>query len=214
MTARRLVVALIVLAGLIGLGALLHQPLLRAAGQALAVEGPRRPADAIVVVAGSTPNREEAAAALFREGRAPLVVVSRQFVPPRVRRLLDMGIRPHDFQGESVLALERFGVPRAAIVTLDQPVQITETELALVAAAARARGWRRLALVTTWMHSRRVRLIWGRHSDGAIEGDIVPVADECAPPEPWWRRRRCSEVILHEYLGLLALHLRVSSLMR
>jgi uncharacterized SAM-binding protein YcdF (DUF218 family) len=214
MTGRRLVVALIVLAGLVGLGALLHRPLLRAAGQALAVEDPQRPADAIVVVAGSTPSREEAAASLFREGRAPLVVVSRQFVPPRVRRLLDMGIREHDFQGESVLALERFGVPRAAIVTLDQPVQITETERALVAAAAHERGWRRLTLVTTWMHSRRVRLIWGRQSDGAIEGDLVPVADECAPPEPWWRRRRCSEAILHEYLGLLALYLRVSSLMR
>jgi uncharacterized SAM-binding protein YcdF (DUF218 family) len=214
MTGRRLVVALIVLAGLVGLGALLHRPLLRAAGQALAVEDPRRPADAIVVVAGSTPSREEAAAALFREGRAPLVVVSRQFVPPRVRRLLDMGIREHDFQGESVLALERFGVPRAAIVTLDQPVQITETELALVAATARERGWRRLALVTTWMHSRRVGLIWRRQSGGAIEGDITTVADECAPPEPWWRRRRCSEAVLHEYLGLLALYLRVSSLMR
>jgi hypothetical protein len=30
----------------------------------------------------------------------------------------------------------------------------------------------------------------------------------------WWRRRRCSEAVLHEYLGLLALYLHISSLMR
>ena len=125
-----------------------------------------------------------------------------------------MGIRAHDFQGESVLALEKFGVPRAAIVTLEQSVEITETELRGVEAAARERGWRRLTLVTTWLHSRRVRLIWRRESGGAIEGRLATVADECAGPEPWWRRRRCSEAVLHEYLGLLALHLRISSWMR
>ena len=214
MTKRRLLVALLVLVGLVGLAAVVHRPLLRAAGQTLMVDEPRRPTDAIVVVAGSTPSREEAAAALFRDGWAPVVVVSRQYVPPRVQRLLDMGIRVHDFQGESVLALQKFGVPRAAIVTLEQPVEITETELRAVAAAARDRGWRRLTLVTTWLHSRRVRLIWRRESGGAIEGRLAAVADECAGPEPWWRRRRCSEAVLHEYLGLLALHLRISSWMR
>ena len=46
-------------------------------------------------------------------------------------------------------ALEKYGVPRDAIVTLDQPVEITETELRAVAVAARDRGWRRLYRVTT-----------------------------------------------------------------
>jgi uncharacterized SAM-binding protein YcdF (DUF218 family) len=214
-TRRPVWVALIALLALAGLAVLAHRPLLRAASQALVVvDDPRERADAIVVVAGSTPSREETAAGLFRAGWAPRVLVSRQFVPGRVQRLIDMGIRRLDFQGESVAALQRYGVPRDAIVTLDQPVEITETELRAVAALARDRGWRRLILVTTPFHARRVQLIWRRESGGAIEGRLAAVPDECAGEDAWWRRRRCSEAVLHEYLGLLALYLHISSLMR
>ena len=214
MTRRAVRIALIALLALAALAALAHRPLLRATGQALVVADPRERADAIVVVAGSTPSREETAAALFREGWAPRVLVSRQFVPDRVQRLIDMGVRRLDFQGESVATLEKYGVPRDTIVILDQPAEITETELRGVAGAARERGWHRLILVTSAFHSRRVQLIWRRESGGAIEGRLAAVPDECTTGDAWWRRRRCSESVLHEYMGLLALHLHISSLMR
>jgi len=213
-TRRPVWVALIALLAVAGLAVLAHRPLLRAAGQALVVDDRPERADAIVVVAGSTPSREAAAAALFRAGWAPRILVSRQFVPGRVQRLIDMGVRRLDFQGESVAALEKYGVPRDAIVTLDQPVEITETELRAVAVAARDRGWRRLILVTTPFHTRRVQLIWRRESGGVVEGRLAAVPDECTTGDRWWRRRRCSESVLHEYLGLLALYLHISSLMR
>jgi uncharacterized SAM-binding protein YcdF (DUF218 family) len=178
------------------------------------VEDARERADAIVVVAGSTPSREDRAAALFREGWAPRVVVSHQFVPGRVQRLLDMGIRPLDFQGESVRALELFGVPRSAIVALPEVVEITETEVRGVVAEARARGWRRVLLVTTASHSWRVKVIWGREAGATVAAGIAVVHDQCTAEDGWWRRRRCSEAVLHEYLGLLALYLHISSLMR
>jgi uncharacterized SAM-binding protein YcdF (DUF218 family) len=213
MTRRAAWVSLIALLALAGLTVVAHRPLLRATGQALAVDDPRERADAIVVVAGSTPSREETAARLYREGWAPRVLVSRQFVPDRTRRLIDMGVRRLDFQGESVAALEKYGVPRDAMIALDQPVEITETELRAVAAAARDRGWRRVILVTSASHTRRVQLIWRHESGGGIEGRLAAVPDECTG-DAWWRRRRCSEAVLHEYLGLLALYLHISSLMR
>jgi uncharacterized SAM-binding protein YcdF (DUF218 family) len=214
MTRRRLLAGLLIVGVLATLASLLHRPLLRTVQEALIVEEPRERVDAIVVVAGGTPSREAQAAALFRAGWAPTVLVSRQAVPDRVQSLIDMGIRPHDFQGESVLALQKYGVPRSAIVTLDQPVEITETELRAVVAAAKARGWRRVMLVTTATHSRRVRLVWSREAGGSIEGRIAVVHDECSAGQTWWRRRRCSEALLHEYLGLAALYLNVSSWMR
>lgn len=213
MTRRPLRIALIALLALALLAALAHRPVLRAVSQVLVVDDPRERVDAIVVVAGATPGREETAAGLFRAGWAPRVLVSRQFVGDRVQRLLDMGIRRLDFQGESVAALERYGVPREAIVALDQPAEITETELRAVVAAARDRGWARVILVTSPFHGRRVRLIWRRESGGAIEGRVVTAPDECSVGA-WWHRRRCSEAVLHEYLGLMALHLHISSLMR
>jgi len=69
-------------------------------------------------------------------------------------------------------------------------------------------------LVTSTLHARRVRLIWRREAAGAIEAGIVAAPDECSSADGWWRRRRCSEAVLHEYLGLFALYLNVSSWMR
>ncbi|HET8533062.1 MAG TPA: YdcF family protein, partial [Methylomirabilota bacterium] len=169
MRRRPLLTAVLIVLAVLAMVAVAHRPLLRAAGRALVVDEPSRPGDAIVVVAGGTPGREARAAALFQAGGAPQVLVSRQFVPKRVQTLLDLGIRSLDFQGESVAALEKFGVPRSAIVTLDEPVEITETELRRVVAAAKARGWRRVTLVTSAFHARRVRLIWGREAAGAVE---------------------------------------------
>jgi len=214
MRRRPFLTALLVVLALLALVAVAHRPLLRAAGHALVVNEPAPPADAIVVVAGGTPGREARAAVLFQAGGAPRVLVSRQFVPERVQTLIAMGIRPLDFQGESVLVLEKLGVPRDAIVTLDQPVEITETELRQVVAAAKARGWHRVTLVTSGLHTRRVRLIWRREAAGAIVAGIVAAPDECSSADGWWRRRRCSEAVLHEYLGLFALYLNVSSWMR
>lgn len=209
-----LLFALLVVLALLAAAALAHRPLLRAAGHALVVSDTPGRSDAIVVVAGGTPTRESRAAELYRAGVAPVVVVSRQSIPGRVQTLIAMGIRPLDYQGEAVAVLQKFGVPRDAIVTLDQPVEITESELRSVVAAAKARGWHRLTLVTNASHSRRVRLIWSRLAGGAADASIAIIDDDCSARDAWWRYRRCSEAVLHEYLGLLALYLNISSLMR
>jgi uncharacterized SAM-binding protein YcdF (DUF218 family) len=182
-------------------------------GQVLVVGERPRKADAIVVLSGGTPTREIKAAELFRAGWAPLVVVSRQYVSQPIQELIELGVRPLDFQGESIMVLEKAGVPREKIMALPDPVRITETELRQVVAVARTQRWSRVLLVTTAHHARRVRLVWSREARGVPEGVVVPVADECSQGEDWWQQRRCFEMILHEYLGLLALHLGISSFM-
>lgn len=190
---------------------LAHQPLLRMVGGALVVEDALQRADAIVVVAGGTPSHEAAAAALFREGWAPRVIVSNDFTPARVRELIALGVRRFDLQGESRRALEAYGVPAAAIIALDEPVQITEAELRVVRQAAVAQGYRRLILLTSPHHTRRVRLIWSREARGEVEGLVVSARGDPFPVDDWWRRRRTAEAVLHEYLGLLAIYLGISS---
>ncbi len=211
---RWLQVALPLVAALVLIGFLVHRPLLTWVGRALVVGGRPVRADAIVVLSGGTPVREIKAAELYRAGWAPRVVVSREYVPQAVQKLVEMGVRPLDLQGESIRVLELSGVPSEKILALSDPVRITETELRGVAATAREHGWSRVLLVTTAHHARRVRSVWSREARGKAEGVVVPVADECSEAEAWWRLRRCSEMILHEYLGLLALHLGISPFMR
>jgi uncharacterized SAM-binding protein YcdF (DUF218 family) len=209
--ARGLVVAALVL---VALAVVAHGPALRLIGRALVVEDPVAKADAIVVVAGGTPSREDAAAALFREGLAPDVVLSNPLTPDRVRQLITMGARRLDYQGESRLVLEQRGVPAQAIVALPQPVKTTEAELKVVGELARSRGWRRVILVTSPQHSRRVKLVWSRQAPADIQSIVRIAQDDDFLDGDWWRQRRAAEAVLHEYLGLAAIYLGISPLLR
>ena len=195
--------------------AIFHRPLLRLVGAALVVEDPLQHADAIVVVAGGTPSREAVAATLFREGWAPRVVISRPFTTPEGRELNALGVRPLDLQGEARLVLEKYGVAPQRILSLGVSVTTTEPELAVVHDIARADGYRRVILVTSPPHTRRVKVIWSRESARShIEGLVVAAPNSEFTVDGWWRRRRAAEALLHEYLGLLAIYLGISPLLR
>jgi len=192
----------------------LHAPVLRAVAHALVVEDALADADALVVVAGDSPFREQAASDLFKQGWASRIVVSRPVNPASVAALVEMGVRPLDIQGESHAALLRFGIPRSAIVTLEQTVRTTEDELAQMRQEARARGWRRIILVTSPDHSRRVKTIWHRRGGDGLEAIVRVSPYGRFPGDGWWRERRMAERILHEYLGLTAIYLGVSGWMQ
>ena len=206
----RLAVAGLTAAALLILAVAALQPALRLVGRALVVEDALAASDAVVIVAGGIPAREATAAALYRRGWAPLVVLSNDFTPDRVRALIALGVRRLDYQGESLLVLHEHGVPPDAIVALAVPVKTTEAELGVVAETARTRGWRRVILVTSPQHSRRVKLVWTRESSGSVEGLVALVKEDDFPGDGWWRKRRQAENVLHEYLGLAAIYLGVS----
>ena len=208
---RGLVVAALVL---VAFAVVAHGPALRLIGRALVVEDPVAKADAIVVVAGGTPSREDAAATLFREGLAPNVVLSNPFTPDRVRDLISRGVRRLDYQGEARVVLEYRGVPAEAIVALSQSVKTTEAELKVVGELARSRGWRRVILVTSAQHSRRVKLVWSRQAPAGIQSIVRVAQDDDFLDGDWWRQRRAAEAVLHEYLGLAAIYLGISPLLR
>jgi uncharacterized SAM-binding protein YcdF (DUF218 family) len=200
------------LAALVVLAAL-HAPILRAIGGWLSVEDRLERADAIVVLAGGTPFREATAAALLQEGWAPRIIISQPSMRPELRELLRLGIRPHDLQTEAKLALQTYGIRPEQIHAITEISRTTEPELGFVRDTAATLGYRRLILVTSPEHTRRVRMIWARQSRGGPEGIVVP-ARESFPFDDWWLRRRAMESVLHEYLGVLALTLGVSHLLR
>lgn len=214
MTRRRLLGIAAVIVILAVAGWAIHEPVLRAVAGALVVEDPLADADALVVVAGDAPFREQAVADLFKQGWAPRVIISRPANPASVAALLEMGVRRLDIQGESQAALIRFGVPAAALVIVEQTAQITEDELALVRQEARAHGWRRLILVSSPEHTRRVKTIWYWRGSGGVEAIVRASPYGRFSRDGWWRDRRMAERVLHEYLGLAALYLGISGWMQ
>jgi uncharacterized SAM-binding protein YcdF (DUF218 family) len=105
-------------------------------------------------------------------------------------------------------------VPPDRIVALTAPAGTTETELRLDHQAALAEDYHRVILVTSPPHTRRVKLIWSRQSPGHLEAIVRAAKSEDFTMEEWWHKRRAAEILLHEYLGILAFLLGVSSLMR
>ena len=206
----RLRPAAVIALAVVALAAAFHGPLLRSVGGWLRVEDRLEHADAIVVLAGGTPRREATAAALWKAGWAPRVIVSRPLVRPDLQELMNLGIRQTDQQGEARMALEMYGVPPDRIISIPESSRTTEPELAFVRDAARKQGYGRVILVSSPQHTRRVKVIWSKQAGGDPAGIVVP-AQEDFPLDGWWRRRRAAEKVLHEYLGLLVLGLGISS---
>jgi len=196
---RRWALALIAL-GLLALALAALPFALRAAGRFLVVADPLEPSDAIVVMDGGRPAREVEAAALYRRGLAPRVVLSLGRDPMPVARRL-AGEPP--LQEQSARALVHAGVPPDAVVRIRREAENTREELAIVREWAEHAGLRRVILVTSPHHTRRVRLIWDAHHQAHVAALVHPTPYEPFDPTRWWRARRTLEKGLHELFGVL-----------
>jgi len=192
---RRLVLAVALVVAIVGGGLGL-----RGLGAALVVAEPLKPADAIFVLDGGTPTRELEAAALYRQGYAPRIVVTRARDPiPRARKA--SGDLPP--QEHAVQILRNLGVPETAIVRLTEEVENTLQELTADFAYARAHGIRRAILVTSPNHTRRVRVIWSHRYESTLPAIVRPTSWEPYDTERWWQSRRSLEETIHEALGIV-----------
>jgi uncharacterized SAM-binding protein YcdF (DUF218 family) len=194
-TARTLLVLLVVAAIVVALGA----AALPAVGRYLVVADPLVPSDAVFVLSGKTPARELEAAQLYRRGLAPRVVLTRGRDPIAQARALAGEPTP---QERAALALQHTGVPPSAIVRLTTVVDNTEQELRVQSEYARAQGFRRVILVSSPAHTRRVRVIWNARYEAVVPALVHPTAFERYEPERWWRSRAWLEDGLHELIGI------------
>ena len=171
------------------------------AARSLVVSSELGRADAIAVLAGSAVyvERADRAAQLFREGRAPRVVLTddgqrggwsaaEQRNPPFVER--------------AVAELVRQGVPADRVEVAPGLALGTYSEAGLLRRYAEARGFRSVLFVTSAYHSRRAWWSLGRAFAGsAVEIGIDPVAPgaQTPPAHSWWLTSRGWREIAGEY---------------
>jgi uncharacterized SAM-binding protein YcdF (DUF218 family) len=187
---------------LLALVAAARAPLLRAVAGALVVEDPLEPAAAIVALGGQVPFRPMEAAELYRGGWAPRVVLVPGARLEEHLALRELGIALPESWEVARDVLHRLGVPAAAIVVADGRAEGTLEELAL---AARAVGpaERPVILVTSRIHTRRVRLTWDHVTGGRPRGLVRVARGDPFEPERWWQDRQSALAVVREYLGLL-----------
>jgi uncharacterized SAM-binding protein YcdF (DUF218 family) len=175
------------------------------AASALVVTSGLPRADAIAVLAGSAAyvERADRAAQLYREGRAPRIVLTddkqrggwssaEQRNPLFVERAAD--------------ELVRLGVPSERIEIARGAALGTYNEAWLLRHHAESRGLRSVLFVTSAYHSRRAWWSLRRAFDGSgIEIGIDAVARGAQTPSPysWWLTPRGWREITSEYAKLV-----------
>jgi uncharacterized SAM-binding protein YcdF (DUF218 family) len=97
----------------------------------LVVADPRQPAAAIAVFGGGIPFRAMEAAALYQQGWAPHVWVTRRAAPAAEAALARLGVQVIGEEHYNRQALERLAVPAAVIRILPEGVQNTVQEVQL-----------------------------------------------------------------------------------
>lgn len=171
-----------------------RHPLLRFAGEFWVVDEPSAPSDALIVLGDDNYMGDRAfhAAKLYREGAAPVVVAS--------GRMLRKDVSLADVMERD---LQSFGIPPAAIVKLPHRAENTREEAEQVAQLVRARGWKRILVVTSSYHARRARFIYSRILPASITLRVAGARDSEFDPTKWWETRQGQKLFFTELVGYL-----------
>ena len=180
------------------------------AARALVVTDELPRADRIVVLAGSSTygERTRLAAALFREGRAPVVTLTNDGL--RGGWSNELQRNPY-FVERAAAELKRAGVPDEGIETLPRAVASTHDEALVLREHAEAQGLRSLLVVTSAYHSRRALWTFRKVFEGSgvhIGLAGVPPGDETPEPSTWWLHAQGWRVVAGEYVKLIYYRLR------
>jgi uncharacterized SAM-binding protein YcdF (DUF218 family) len=192
---RRIVLGLV---GMVLLSALIF---LLCIGRWLVAEDPLEKAQTIVVLSGRMPMRAMEAAKLYREGYAPRVWLTHSAEPGATLKAMGVSYVGEDVY--NVQVLEHEGVPPDAIRLLEPPIINTADEITAISAALEVEKNITVIIVTTKVHTRRVRILWNRL--GAVHGRAVIRAASDDPFEParWWRTTSDALDVVRELLGIL-----------
>jgi uncharacterized SAM-binding protein YcdF (DUF218 family) len=160
-------------------------------------------ADAIVVLSGSSTyiERTAHAARLFREGRAPRVVLTNDGL---LSGWNENEQRNPYFVDLAVKELKQHGVPADRIQIISGQAAGTFEEARLVGEFATSHSLKRLLIVTSAYHSRRALWSVRRNAQGIEVGiESPPPGWQTPSPSNWWLRRWGWTVVAGEY-GKLA----------
>jgi uncharacterized SAM-binding protein YcdF (DUF218 family) len=171
------------------------------AGRWLVVEDPLQKASAIAVLSGRMPGRALEAARVYKEGYASCVWLTHSTEPGETMKKLSIAFVGEETYNKQILMHE--GVPESAIQLLEPPIVNTADEMKTIGEALRKENPRTVILVTSKVHTRRVRALWNRL--GAQDGTAIIRGDseDSFDPAHWWKDTNDALDVVREILGLL-----------
>jgi uncharacterized SAM-binding protein YcdF (DUF218 family) len=166
----------------------------------LVVEDPLQKSSAIAVLSGGMPSRALEAAGVYKQGYAKEVWLTYTTEPGASLEALSIPFVGEESYDKQILMRE--GVPESAIRVLDPPILDTADEMKTIGEAVRKENPRVVIIVTSKVHTRRVKALWRRLSTQAGVAVIHGVSDDSRDPVHWWRNTRDALDVVREVLGL------------
>jgi uncharacterized SAM-binding protein YcdF (DUF218 family) len=162
-------------------------------------------ADAIVVMSGSATfvERTTWAAKLYREGRAPMVILTNDGL---LSGWHGKEQRNPYFYELASRELQQQGVPAHKIQIVSGPAFGTYEESLGIREFAKNQRLKRLLVVTSAYHSRRALWSMRRACEGSgiqVGIDSPPPGLQTPPPTTWWLRRRGWHFVAAEYVKIV-----------
>jgi uncharacterized SAM-binding protein YcdF (DUF218 family) len=96
----------------------------------------------------------------------------------------------------------KLGVPSDAIRVLDRPAGNTLEEVEEIAAELKRAGDKKVIVVTTKAHTRRVRFIWHKRVGDSPRAIVRFARDDPYDGSRWWRTTAGALDVVREVLGL------------
>jgi uncharacterized SAM-binding protein YcdF (DUF218 family) len=170
-------------------------------GQWLIVEDSLDHAQAIAVLSGRMPIRALEAARLYRGGYAPEVWLTYSVQPGKT--LKEMGVDFWDEVHYDTEILIHEGVPASAIRVLEPPILNTADEIVAIKAALNSAPSHTVIIVTSKVHTRRVRTLWRLFAHGDGLAIVRAASQDGFDPRHWWHSTGDALDVVREILGLL-----------
>ncbi len=123
--------------------------------------------------------------------------------PVKESALAQFGIRVPREETYNRQVLERLGVPRRKVKLLDNRIQNTLREVQLIAQELKQTGGKRVILVTSKSHTRRVRATWRAVVGDSPQAIVRYALADPFNPDRWWRQTRDALSVSREVLGLM-----------
>lgn len=201
---------LVVLVAVAAAGYVWREPVLTEVGGFLVADEPPHAADAIVVLAGSTPDRILEAVDLYRQGYAPRIVLTQGSDAPGIAELRARGGRmeePHEVNRSIAVQL---GVPAGAVDIVKGGAGGTVLEARAVIRDLSRLGIDDALIVTSKIHTRRAGWIYRAVADDEVRITTCASRHDPFDATRWWRSRGQTRRVVIEYQKLLIYLLRDS----
>jgi uncharacterized SAM-binding protein YcdF (DUF218 family) len=171
-------------------------------GEYLVTEYPLGKADAIVVLSGSIPDRILEAIDIYKQGYAPIIILTKEQKPSGYDELLSLGIKmPEGYDIDQMIAM-KLGVPATSVVIINERVDSTYSEERTLYRFLKKRSLKSVILVTSKYHTTRATKLFNFVTDGQIKLITRPSKYDTFDPRNWWKVRRDLKQVLFEYQKL------------